>query len=526
MNFMSKGRVRGTVALALCLALVTLSTSAPAQKKPHPKHKPAAWSKCERCRSAYDKAMAHSVTRLRRASFPAKMVMGWLFLADGRHPRELKNVIDEAMRWKQRVGRKAPNNHRRNWYPALAGILLAEYAKYEPSQKLRTALQDLVDHFVFVQERTGGWYKWHEGAYKDRLDYPVKDLGILNAMIFGFLCTVKTQGVNVPTEAFKRADACLTSLLSRRGISYGTGSRGGDVTGARGAFALNGLFYARDQKHKIAKIYADVLPRQIPKMDQGHHVGAFHCLGVALGCHLLGPKVYKQLTDHWLDKLIAKQKQDGGIYVGDDGDAGGEVGLLGEDDGSTAAAALLILLQDSSRLTPSKQPKINWLAMDLPAAAGSKSKVFRRAPGLAKKGKLAELLTLANKSLTARRPPAEDELAAATTIKMAVERHAKKRLREAKAHVEGREVRAALEILEPLAKNLANHELGRAAGRVLADIRADPGLQRELKAQKELAKAWQVAWRKGLQKARKAFEKVIKSYPQTLAAKKARDVIG
>ena len=32
--------------------------------------------------------------------------------------------------------------------------------------------------------------------------------------------------------------------------------------------------------------------------------------------------------------------------------------------------------------------------------------------------------------------------------------------------------------------------------------------------------------RKGLQKARKAFEKVIKSYPQTLAAKKARDVIG
>ena len=42
-------------------------------------------------------------------------------------------------------------------------------------------------------------------------------------------------------------------------------------------------------------------------------------------------------TDRWLDVLIGMQGADGGVYVGDDGDAGGEKKLLGEDDASTAA---------------------------------------------------------------------------------------------------------------------------------------------------------------------------------------------
>ncbi|MEE2886354.1 MAG: DUF6288 domain-containing protein [Planctomycetota bacterium] len=507
--------------LLLLCSVVVMSPGKPCRAQAIPKqHDDKVWSECKRCRMAYAKALEHTLTRLRRASFPAKMIMGWLLLADGRHPQELESVIDEAMRWRQRVGEQRPHNHRRNWYPALAGILLAEYSKFKPSRKTREALQAIVDHFVYVQERTGGWYKWKEGAYKDRLDYPVKDLGILNAMIFGMLCTVKAQGVNVPTESFKRADDCLNSLLSSRGVSYGTGSRGGDTTGARGAFALNGLVYAQDKKHRIHKIYANLLPQRIPKMDQGHHVGAFHCLGVTIGCHLLGPKVYKQLTDHWLDRLIDKQQEDGGIYVGDDGDAGGEKGLLGSDDGSTAAAALLILLQDPSRLKPSKRPKINWLSIDLPDPSLKK---LQKAADLAAAGKLGDALIITKRSMHERNP--DDLRAGATTIHEAIEQHAQARLSEAESSIAQREILYALSILEPLSKAMPKHAVGAAAKKNLERIQSDQELQRELKAERALDKAWQRAYRSGLRKARAGFEKVIKDFSDTLAADKAKEVL-
>lgn len=501
------------------LVACALASTAPAQRIPKT-HNSKIWSQCKRCRMAYAAALEHTLTRLRRASFPAKMVMGWLLLADGRHRKDLEYVIGEAMQWRQRVGERRPNNHRRNWYPALAGILLAEYSKFKPSSKTREAMQTLVDHFVFVQERTGGWYKWKEGAYKDRLDYPVKDLGILNAMIFGFLCTAKVQGVNVPTEAFKRADACLNALLSSRGVSYGTGSRGGDITGARGAFALNGLLYAQNEKHRINKVYRKLLPQRIPNMDKGHHVGAFHCLGVSLGCHLLGPRVYRELCDHWLDRLIDKQKDDGGIYVGDDGDAGGEKGLLGSDDASTAAAALLILLQDPSRLKPSKRPEIDWLSIDL-LEPGIKK--LRKATKLASGGKLGEALSFLARSSQARDP---DEVAAAQQLGKQIEEHIQLRLAEAEKGIEERRVQHALSILEPLAKALPKHASGAKAKAGIDRIRTDAGLQRELQAEQALDKAWQRAYRTGLHRARSAFEKVVEGFAGTRAAREAADVIG
>ena len=39
-------------------------------------------------------------------------------------------------------------------------------------------------------------------------------------------------------------------------------------------------------------------------------------------------------------------------------------------------------------------------------------------------------------------------------------------------------------------------------------------------------KAWKTAYRSGLRAARKSFQRVIERFPDTVAAKKARDVIG
>jgi hypothetical protein len=111
-----------------------------------------------------------------------------------------------------------------------------------------------------------------------------------------------------------------------------------------------GLSFAGQTRHVIWKTYEKGLIGKLEKLNQGHHVGALHALGVTLGCRLLGPEAYVALTTMWLDKLIAKQKPDGGVYVGDDGAAGGESALLGGDYGSTAAFALLLLGQDADLL--------------------------------------------------------------------------------------------------------------------------------------------------------------------------------
>lgn len=339
-------------ALALVFALAARAVPQQAQEKPPATHNSVDPKKCKRCAIAYEKACAYLKKNHTKASFAAKMVIGWLFLADGRFHKELEQIVKEAMQW---ADRKGNSQHAQNWYPALAGILLAEYYKYAPTAEVQQALVGIVKWFTEKQERTGGWFKWFEGAYTDRLDYPVKDLGMLTSIIYGFLWTVKTQKIPVDDAMMKKADDCLLNILTDKGIGYGSVSRGGDKTGARGAFVLLGLDFAGQANHKIYKTYVKLLPKQIPNLDQGHHIGAFHGLGVTLGCHKLGTEAFNELVKAWLDKLIDKQGEDGSLYIGDDGDAGGEPGLLKGNHGSTAAFALMILMQDPKVLRPTRK---------------------------------------------------------------------------------------------------------------------------------------------------------------------------
>ncbi len=338
--------------LVMVLAGAAPAQDRPAQPVPHTSPDPR---KCRKCLPAYEKAMAYLQKNLGKATFPAKMVIAWLLLADGRHESDLKQIVNSA---RGALSERGSSQHAQNWYPALAGMFLCEYYKWNPTKEVFDALQAIVNDFVKTQERTGGWFKWFEGAYKDRLDYPVKDLGILDATIFGVLWAAKTHGVKVPDDTIQKADKCLEQLLSGEGISYGTQSRGGDTTGARGAFAMLGLDFAGQQKHRICTTYRNLLERRIPNLDKGHHWGGLHGLGVVLGCHVLGQAEYDKLVKEWLDKLIAKQDAEGGLYIGDDGDAGGEPGLIKSNYSSTASFALMILLQDQKLLrAPVKRKK-------------------------------------------------------------------------------------------------------------------------------------------------------------------------
>jgi hypothetical protein len=295
---------------------------------------------------AYNKAVDYVLKGYKKASFPAKMVIGWLLLADGRFPKELDEIVQLATQWdKQRYG-----NHAKNWFPALAGIFLSEYYKHYPKDEIKQALQSIADHFVKVQEKNGGWFKWFEGAVVDMPKYPVRTLGILDATILGFMYGARKQGCKVPETTLQNGEQCMAGILGPRGVSYGTGQRGGDTTGARGGFAMLGLDIAGLRSHKIWETYTKIIPDCIPRMDKGHHIGAFHCLGLTLACWKLGH--HATLLNEWAPKLTAKQGADGGVFVGDDGADGGEEGLLGSNYGSTAAFALMLLLQDGTVLKP------------------------------------------------------------------------------------------------------------------------------------------------------------------------------
>ena len=492
---------------AFTLALLTPSASSQALSKEHLR--------------AYERAMDHTLDRLPRASFAAKMIMGWALLADGRQNKELDRVLSEALQWKQRAGTKKANNHRANWYPALAGLLIGEASKSRPRRDLREGLQEIVDHFAAVQERTGGWFKWYEGAYNDRPDYPVKDLGILNAIVLGILHTARAQGLEVPAKVLEGAETCVGSLLSGRGISYGTGSRGGDKTGARGAFALWGLSYARERRHPIVKTYQGLLPRLIPNLDQGHHVGGLHCLGVALGCRIVDPKASRQLVQRWAGPWLDKQEQDGGVYVGDDEDAGGEVGLIGEDDASTAAVAFALLLQDASRWVPGTAPNVNWTALSLPA---TKVRGLDKVDSWAASSKLDKVLDVADKVLDRGDRAKDDELDFAGAARQAVHDLLEQRLEDIDRSLDECDAIRADEITRALRDALGQRPEADALSSREARLK-HPEMAREHEAQQALAKAWQQASKKGWEKAQSSFESVSTRYEGTRAGERALDLL-
>jgi hypothetical protein len=69
-------------------------------------------------------------------------------------------------------------------------------------------------------------------------------------------------------------------------------------------------------------------------------------MGCILGCWSLGADMLGQLRSSALPKYVPKIDADGGFYIGDDQASGGEKGLMGHNYCSTAALAMLIVLQD------------------------------------------------------------------------------------------------------------------------------------------------------------------------------------
>jgi hypothetical protein len=205
-------------AIPFLLLLLLPGSLAPAKEKGAPaplEHTSRDPMKCAVCRAAYEKALDRVLGQLRRSTFPVKMICGWTLLADGRHEKDLQYCIDGAIAWRKQGWRE--RSHPGNWYPALAGAFLVEVRKYRRDREVDAAIEDIVAWFASTQESTGGWYKWHEGALRERLDYPTVDLGFVSALAITTMITAKAQGLRVPPETLQRAEAWMNRLTRDRG---------------------------------------------------------------------------------------------------------------------------------------------------------------------------------------------------------------------------------------------------------------------------------------------------------------------
>ncbi len=352
-----RGRILQSVLMLVCVSLPAAhqAFAGLAGRRAPPRHTSADPMKCKVCRKAYEKAVAYVRENMRKVTgggYAAKEavqeICAWLFLADGRFKDDLEFCVKNAI--------KCSQGYFGHFHPALAGFFLAEYYKYYPERRVFNAMQRMADYFSKTEEKTGGWFKYFEGAYKNETSYPVVTHGFTMSLIMSFFYSARVHGIKIPEETYTSGNESLLRITNSGGITYGDkrdGGRGwGEVTGGRGGVVIMGLAYAGMLNHKVFQMYRTLLPRLLPKMDQGHHWGGLHAMAVTLGCHVLGPAAYKKLTALWLNKLILKQDSEGGLYIGDDGSAGGEKNLLGGNVSSTAAFALMIRLQDHTRLVP------------------------------------------------------------------------------------------------------------------------------------------------------------------------------
>jgi hypothetical protein len=302
-----------------------------------------------RTAAAYDKAISHVLSQFPKASFSVKFVCGFLFLADGRYPAQLQQVIEACGR-----AHKSANSFNGNWGVAMAALFLSEVYRLRPSEEVKAALLKLVETAAGSQEPTGGWT--HHKGFGAGKKYCSDDLAIVTAMLYSAFRNMAASKFEPPRGLVEKTERNLLGLLTPQGLNYGTRDAWGETTGSRIGFASLGLLSAGMTDHKICSTAASALPARLPKLDRGHGTGALHLLGVVLACHRLGPDMYRRLTDAWLEKLIALQDAQGGLLLGDDKAAGGEARLMGGNAGSTAAFALMMLLhKDPDRLKPARR---------------------------------------------------------------------------------------------------------------------------------------------------------------------------
>ena len=142
----------------------------------------------------------------------------------------------------------------------------------------------------------------------------------------------------------------------------------------------------------------------------------------------------------------------------------------------------------------------------------------------AEEGKLSKALSSA-RTLAANPAATDSEKKDADALIGAIEEHVAFLRKQASQFVEQREMLKAVLVLDTLAGELKDTELGSKAAEAKQAILDDDTLERELEAAEALARADDTAAKRGRKKAAKKYEKVAEDFKGTKAADRARMIL-
>jgi len=113
----------------------------------------------------------------------------------------------------------------------------------------------------------------------------------------------------------------------------------------------------------------------------------------------------------------------------------------------------------------------------------------------------------------------------ASEIKARIEGHVQLLTVQIERLISQRDVLKAIDAYEAVAAEFKGIALGEAPANRLKEIAADTGLQQEFDAAKAFNKAMEIAQKRGMKKVAKKLEALIKKYPATKAANKAKVIL-
>lgn len=172
-------------------------------------------------------------------------------------------------------------------------------------------------------------------------------------------------------------------------------------------------------------------------------------------------------------------------------------------------------------LKGARRSKNGFLALRSEAEDGAK---LSRAEKLAADGEIAAAFKDVETVLADPKAAPEDQARASST-KEVLTKHVENLFKTAEALVTGRDIARALTVLDALAKEFSSSEFGERAKKRREAIAADPKLMAEVEASKELDKVKESIRSIGLGKSRSKLEALVKKFPGTKAAERAKALL-
>jgi hypothetical protein len=264
-------------------------------------------------------------------------------LAEGKYSADLKASLDYIM------AARNPYPETPNWFYAICLLFLAEVYKKDPSDEIKTKMQELVKTLEEVQESTGGWC--HKKGYTYNLaGRIVPDIAMLAGLVVAALGDAKSCGCEVSNQVIGRAMTYAQKISDGQGMIYGTNnSDTPDHGNTRIGLMMMGLHFM-NQKNEVYAKASQGLVKRVKEVDRGHSFPPLHFFSSGVGTYLLGQ--FGAFKGTWMNLILQRREADGSIWLWHTEKLNYEKNEFGTNTISTAVMAILLQLEKGNVFKP------------------------------------------------------------------------------------------------------------------------------------------------------------------------------